>query len=144
MSDQVESKTEQVPMVNIQQTDNSQSTTSDLQHAKHLEVEPDVGQVIKELVPSQNGAINYIKGLFPFIQWMPRYNLQWFLGNGIAGLTVGLVVVPQAMVYALLAGLSPDFGLYTSFAGAATYWLFGTSKDIVIRVSDMKVARTKC
>jgi len=36
------------------------------------------------------------------------------------------------MAYALLARLSPEFGLYTSFTGAVLYWIFGTSKDIVI------------
>lgn len=39
------------------------------------------------------------------------------------------------MAYAILAELSPEYGLYTSFTGAALYWLFGTSKDIVIGVS---------
>jgi sodium-independent sulfate anion transporter 11 len=47
---------------------------------------------------------------------------------------VGLVVVPQAMAYALLARLPPAFGLYTTFTGACVYWIFGTSKDIVIGV----------
>lgn len=51
------------------------------------------------------------------------------------GLTIGIVIIPQAMAYALLARLSPEFGLYTSFTGAVLYWLFGTSKDIVIGVS---------
>jgi MFS superfamily sulfate permease-like transporter len=40
------------------------------------------------------------------------------------------------MAYAVLARLSPEYGLYTSFVGAALYWLFGTSKDIVIGVSN--------
>ena len=53
----------------------------------------------------------------------------------MGGLTVGLVVVPQAMAYALLARLTPAYGLYTTFTGAALYWIFGTSKDIVIGVS---------
>ena len=52
----------------------------------------------------------------------------------LPGITVGLVVVPQAMAYASLAQLTPAFGLYTSFTGAVLYWLFGTSKDIVIGV----------
>jgi sodium-independent sulfate anion transporter 11 len=56
--------------------------------------------------------------------------------NLTLGLTIGFVVVPQAMAYALLARLSPEFGLYTSFTGAILYWLFGTSKDIVIGVSN--------
>lgn len=53
----------------------------------------------------------------------------------LPGITVGLVIVPQAMAYALLAELPPSYGLYTSFTGAMLYWLFGTSKDIVIGVS---------
>ena len=72
------------------------------------------------------------------MSWVPRYNLRWLLGDGIAGVTVGLVVIPQAMAYAQLAGLSPDFGLYTSFVGAASYWLFGTSKDVVIGVTKLR------
>ncbi|TQW00831.1 sulfate permease [Cordyceps javanica] len=48
------------------------------------------------------------------------------------GITIGLVVVPQAMAYAVLARLTPEYGLYTSFTGAVLYWIFGTSKDIVI------------
>jgi sodium-independent sulfate anion transporter 11 len=40
----------------------------------------------------------------------------------IAGITVGLVVIPQGMAYAKLAGLPVQFGLYTSFMGALVYW----------------------
>ncbi|KIV96610.1 hypothetical protein PV10_00452 [Exophiala mesophila] len=98
----------------------------------YYEEEPTVSGALKELVPTANGSLRYLRDLLPCIDWIPRYNLQWLMGDCIAGLTVGLVVIPQAMAYALLAGLTPDFGLYTSFAGAATYWLFGTSKDIVI------------
>ena len=51
------------------------------------------------------------------------------------GITVGAVVVPQGMAYATLAGLPPQFGLYSSFMGVLVYWLFATSKDITIGVS---------
>lgn len=98
------------------------------------EQEPTVAEWFRSLVPDRHGAAEYIHDLFPSAQWMTRYNWRWFLGDSIAGLTVALVVVPQAMAYALLANLSPEYGLYTSFTGAATYWLFGTSKDIVIGV----------
>ncbi|KAK5047328.1 hypothetical protein LTR84_006850 [Exophiala bonariae] len=99
-----------------------------------VENEPTVLQTLKELTPTLASTYRYLRALFPCIGWIPRYNFQWLLGDCIAGITVALVVVPQAMAYALLATLSPEFGLYTSFAGAATYWLFGTSKDIVIGV----------
>ena len=52
----------------------------------------------------------------------------------ILGITVGAVVVPQGMAYAILAELPPEYGLYTSFMGVLIYWFFATSKDITIGV----------
>ncbi|KAH7016777.1 sulfate transporter family-domain-containing protein [Ilyonectria destructans] len=98
----------------------------------YLEDEPSVAEWFKELAPSKAGAIQYVQNLFPFATWISRYGLNWLLGDVIAGITIGLVVVPQAMAYALLAQLTPAHGLYTSFTGAVLYWVFGTSKDIVI------------
>lgn len=53
----------------------------------------------------------------------------------IAGLTVGAVVVPQSMSYALLAFMGPEYGLYSSFVGVFIYCFFATSKDVTIGVS---------
>jgi sodium-independent sulfate anion transporter 11 len=50
----------------------------------------------------------------------------------IAGLTVGLVLVPQAMAYAKVATLPPEYGLYSSCVGAFVYSVFSTSKDVSI------------
>lgn len=47
-------------------------------------------------------------------------------------MTVGFVVIPQGMAYALLAKLPAEYGLYTSFVGFILYWAFATSKDITI------------
>lgn len=58
--------------------------------------------------------------------------MQWALGDLIAGITVALVLVPQSMSYALIAGLKPEFGLYSSFVGVMIYALFATSKDVTI------------
>jgi sodium-independent sulfate anion transporter 11 len=101
----------------------------------YLEEDPTVAEWFRGLVPSSDDVAEYVKELFPSAQWIRRYNLHWLLGDAIAGITVGLVVVPQAMAYALLARLTPAFGLYTTFTGAVIYWVFGTSKDIVIGVS---------
>lgn len=43
----------------------------------------------------------------PFLQWLVRYKLKWLLSDIIAGLTVGLMVVPQALAYAGIAKLPP-------------------------------------
>lgn len=98
----------------------------------YLEEDPSVAEWFHGLVPSSEGVAEYVSDLFPCAQWVRRYNVPWLVGDLIAGVTVGLVVVPQAMAYALLARLTPAFGLYTTFTGACLYWIFGTSKDIVI------------
>ncbi|KAJ3070614.1 hypothetical protein HDU98_006342 [Podochytrium sp. JEL0797] len=73
----------------------------------------------------------YVKSLFPILSWMPRYNLQWFIGDFIAGVTVALVVIPQSISYSTkLANLPAQFGLYTSFIGCLIYALFATSKGL--------------
>ncbi|KAK4687853.1 solute carrier family 26 (sodium-independent sulfate anion transporter), member 11, partial [Tremellales sp. Uapishka_1] len=74
----------------------------------------------------------YVLSLFPFIQWAPRYNLTWLTGDLIAGITVGLVLVPQSLSYAKLANLDAQYGLYSSFIGVLTYAFFATSKDVSI------------
>lgn len=50
------------------------------------------------------------------------------------GVTVGAVVIPQGMAYAILAKLPAEYGLYSSFMGVLIYWFFATSKDITIGV----------
>ncbi|KAF8061495.1 sulfate permease [Lyophyllum atratum] len=76
--------------------------------------------------------IDYLVSLFPLFQWISRYNFGWFTGDVIAGLTVGIVVVPQGMSYAQLATLPPEYGLYSSFVGVLIYCFFATSKDVSI------------
>ncbi|KAJ0158610.1 Sulfate permease 2 [Colletotrichum tanaceti] len=98
----------------------------------YYEQDPTVNEWLLEHVPTRDASARYVKSLFPFAKWILRYNTRWLVSDAIAGVTLGLVVVPQAMAYALLAGLSPEYGLYTSFTGAALYWIFGTSKDIAI------------
>lgn len=53
----------------------------------------------------------------------------------VPGITVGAVVIPQGMAYAILAKLPAEYGLYSSFMGVLIYWFFATSKDITIGVS---------
>lgn len=76
--------------------------------------------------------VEYLDALFPFTKWILSYNLQWFIGDLIAGFTVGLVVVPQSLSYAIVAMLPPEYGLYSSFVGVVIYVLFATSKDVTI------------
>ncbi|CUM46148.1 uncharacterized protein AC631_04585 [Debaryomyces fabryi] len=75
---------------------------------------------------------NYLISLFPIARWILHYNRKWLYGDLIAGITVGVVLVPQSMSYAQLAGLSAEFGLYSSFVGVFIYSFFATSKDVSI------------
>ncbi|KAK1984724.1 sulfate permease [Colletotrichum cereale] len=103
-------------------------------HEPYYEEDPTVREWLLDHVPTKEGSARYAKSLFPFATWIVRYNTRWLISDAIAGLTLGLVAIPQAMAYALLARLSPEYGLYTSFTGAALYWIFGTSKDMAIGV----------
>ncbi|KAI0843023.1 putative sulfate permease [Hypoxylon sp. FL0890] len=97
-----------------------------------VEQQPTSAEWLAETTPSGEDIVNYFKSLFPFLSWIRFYNLQWFLGDLVAGITIGAVVVPQGMAYAKLANLPVEFGLYSSFMGVLIYWFFATSKDITI------------
>ncbi|XP_011689517.1 PREDICTED: sodium-independent sulfate anion transporter [Wasmannia auropunctata] len=66
----------------------------------------------------------------PILNWLPRYNGQDALGDLVAGITVGLTVIPQSLAYSNVAGLPPQYGLYGSFLGCFIYVIFGSCKDI--------------
>lgn len=101
----------------------------------------------------------FLRSCFPILTWLPRYNLTWLKMDVIAGLTVGLTAVPQALAYAEVAGLPVQvrtfafshrlslgkvflthihclfvfqYGLYSAFMGCFIYCIFGTSKDITL------------
>lgn len=68
----------------------------------------------------------------PIFGHVRGYDTHTFLCDLIAGVTVGLTVMPQALAYATLAGVEPQFGLYSAFAGCFVYVVFGSCKDITI------------
>ncbi|KAF3058239.1 Sulfate permease 2 [Daldinia childiae] len=96
------------------------------------EKDPTAVDWLVSVTPTPRGIFQYFYRLFPFLHWITRYNMTWFIGDLIAGITVGAVVVPQGMAYAILAELEPQYGLYSSFMGVLIYWFFATSKDITI------------
>ncbi|KAJ8362840.1 hypothetical protein SKAU_G00116710, partial [Synaphobranchus kaupii] len=73
-----------------------------------------------------------LKMWLPILGWLPQYNLTWLQMDLIAGATVGLTTVPQALAYAEVAGLPVQYGLYSAFMGGFIYCIFGTSKDITL------------
>ncbi|KAH6651122.1 sulfate transporter family-domain-containing protein [Chaetomium tenue] len=108
------------------------SMMSDRTDHTFVEEPPLVADYLKSLIPSGQELYEYSLSLFPFLSWIGHYNLQWLIGDLVAGITIGAVVVPQGMAYAKLANLEVQFGLYSSFMGVLVYWFFATSKDITI------------
>ncbi len=66
------------------------------------------------------------------IGWLRRiYNASWLRRDLTAGLTVATVAVPQAMAYAMIAGIPPQYGLYTAIVMTAVASLFGSSSHLI-------------
>ncbi|HBG17707.1 MAG TPA: sodium-independent anion transporter [Desulfobulbaceae bacterium] len=68
--------------------------------------------------------------IFPFLSWLKGYNAASFRADFIAGLTVALVLIPQSMAYAQLAGLPSYYGLYAAFLPPMIAALFGSSRQL--------------
>jgi len=68
--------------------------------------------------------------IFPFLGWIKGYNAKSFQIDALAGLTVALVLIPQSMAYAQLAGLPAYFGLYAAFLPPMVAALFGSSRQL--------------
>lgn len=70
--------------------------------------------------------------VFPILQWLPSYKKSYVAGDLIAGLTVGIMLIPQGMAYAMIAGLPPVFGLYASLVPQVIYAIMGTSRQLAV------------
>lgn len=68
--------------------------------------------------------------VFPFLGWFKDYSLDTFRIDALSGLTVALVLIPQSMAYAQLAGLPAYYGLYASFLPPMIASLFGSSRQL--------------
>ncbi|XP_072927249.1 solute carrier family 26 member 10 isoform X1 [Hemitrygon akajei] len=78
-----------------------------------------------------NAGKQFWRRRLPFLTWLPRYKIkQWLIGDIIAGLTVGIIHIPQGMSFALLTSVAPIYGLYTSFFPVVFYVFFGTGRHV--------------
>ncbi len=68
----------------------------------------------------------------PCLSWLRSYRRQDAGGDLLAGVIVAIMLIPQSMAYAMLAGLPPQVGLYASIVPLVIYGLFGTSRALAI------------
>jgi len=68
----------------------------------------------------------------PILDWGRRYNRDTLSGDAVAALIVTVMLIPQSLAYALLAGLPPEVGLYASVAPLLLYALFGSSRVLAV------------
>lgn len=65
-------------------------------------------------------------------QWLPGYNRQTAAQDGVAAIIVTIMLIPQSLAYAMLAGLPPEVGLYASILPLVAYALFGSSRTLAV------------
>ena len=75
---------------------------------------------------------NAVLTVLPILSWLPKYRKSYIVGDLLSGITVCLTVIPQSIAFALLAGLPPQYGFYSSFVGPLVYTLFGGISEISV------------
>jgi SulP family sulfate permease len=76
--------------------------------------------------------IDHLRGYFPILEWGKTYNRSAFSNDMIAAVIVTIMLIPQSLAYALLAGLPPEAGIYASIAPIILYAIFGTSRALAV------------
>ena len=73
-----------------------------------------------------------LKRIFPFLSWIPSYKKEYIGGDLTAGITLGIMLIPQSMAYAMIAGLPPVYGLYAALMPQLVYAFMGTSRHLSV------------
>jgi sulfate permease, SulP family len=72
-----------------------------------------------------------LKHIFPFLTWLPLLNRATLQADLMAGITGAIIVLPQGVAYAMIAGLPPEYGLYAAMIPAIIAGLFGSSWHLI-------------
>lgn len=76
--------------------------------------------------------LNHLRGYLPILDWGRTYDRNAFSNDMIAAVIVTIMLIPQSLAYALLAGLPPEAGIYASIAPIILYAIFGTSRALAV------------
>lgn len=84
-----------------------------------------VGPVSRRL-PS--ATAEYLAEKLPLASWLPHYDYRWLPRDAVAGITVGVMLIPQGLAYAKIATIPVENGLYSSWLPSVLYLFLGTSR----------------
>ncbi len=76
--------------------------------------------------------VKLLRSYFPILEWSPKYTRQTAVNDLVVALIVSIMLIPQSLAYAQLAGLPPEVGLYASMAPLIMYAIFGTSRSLSV------------
>ncbi len=77
-------------------------------------------------------TMSRLTAFFPIAGWLKTYTREDFNSDLLAGIITAILLVPQGIAYAILAGLPPELGLYASILPPALYALLGTSRTLSV------------
>lgn len=102
--------------------------------AKSLRTDPNWNRWGSWIEPTRkripSATFEYVVEKLPVAQWLPHYHLPWLMNDVIAGITLGVMFIPQGLAYARIATIPIEHGLYSSWIPSALYFFLGSSKEL--------------
>lgn len=99
--------------------------------ADHTEHWPDIGQLVRRTA-ARICTTRTLTNRLPIIRFARTYKRDDAYQDCLAGLTVGLTAIPQGIAYAVVAGLPPQYGLYSELLASFIYCILGSSRNVTI------------
>src|SRR5688572_16088893 len=81
--------------------------------------------------PSRRDFSGWVTSVFPFLRWWPMVTRETLHADLVAGLIAAVIVLPQGVAFATLAGMPPEYGLYAAMVPAVLAALFGSSWHVI-------------
>jgi SulP family sulfate permease len=81
---------------------------------------------------SGSSRLTAVRRFFPILEWGKVYNKDALTNDAVAAVIVTIMLIPQSLAYAMLAGLPAEMGLYASILPLVAYAIFGTSRALAV------------
>uniref|UniRef100_UPI00398E7D9C prestin isoform X2 n=1 Tax=Pristiophorus japonicus TaxID=55135 RepID=UPI00398E7D9C len=127
------SETSGAPSYNVNRPVFNQESFQSYLHKREKPKTPRREKLLQYFRCSTKKAKSIIISFVPILGWLPKYPVKkYLLGDIVSGLSTGVMQLPQGLAYAILAGVAPVFGLYTSCFPVLLYMIFGSSRHVSI------------